>query len=298
MSYVIQGLAGSPLRLFSLASFAIALAWQPVLAQRVLAVDPPVELYQAQPGESIDGTVTVVNPGAVEVRARIALSDWRYRDDGSPEYPGAGTLERSLSAWTSFNPSMVMLAPGAKATIRYTIDVPDDVQPGSHWGVLFFTGEDPAPKPGARLATFNVRVGHVMYVNVAPERPAGEIVGIFGEPSDPSRDSYSLAIQYANTGNVAQKLTGYLELRDATGASVFRQDLPMRVSLPGETTMRVFKILGPLDAGAYSALVVYNYGNAAKDVAGEYGFILESPLPAPTAATSAGDASGSEGQSP
>lgn len=250
-------------------------------AQRILAVDPPVKLYRAQPGDTITGSITVLNPGGTRVRAVLSLADWRYREDGTPVYPDAGTLERSLCPWVTFTPAEAMLGPGERATVRYTIDVPADAAAGSHWGELFVTGEDPEPPPGRQMATFSVRVGHTMYVNVPPEEPAGEIAGIFGEPPASPGGAYNLAIQYHNSGNVAQQVRGHVILRDGTGSSVNQVDVPLFVTLPGETTVRVVKVTGPLEAGAYSALVVYNYGDAETDVAGEYGFVLEEPLAAP-----------------
>jgi hypothetical protein len=250
-------------------------------AQRMLSVDPPVSLYRAQAGDTIDGVVTVANSGDTRARVRMALSDWRYLEDGSPEYPAAGTLERSVTPWITFNPAEVTLDANGKATIRYTIAVPKDAAAGSHWGVLFAVGVDPTPVPGVPLATFNVRVGHVIYVNVPPENPEGEITGIFGVPPKSPDGDYTLAIQYANTGNVAQRLNGYLELRNAAGKTLWHEEFPLRVTLPGETNVRLYHVLGPLPAGAYSALVVYNYGDPTKDVAGEYSFVLDTALTEP-----------------
>lgn len=265
-------------------------------AQTVLSVDPPVTLYEARPGDSITGSITILNPGDRRVRAVLNLGDWHYREDGTAEYPEAGTLERSLSSWVSFTPSDLMLDPRARGTVRYTVTVPPDAAPGSHWGVLFITGEDPEPPPGVTLATLSVRVAHVVYVNLPPEQPAGKITGIFGQLPEGSDDSYTLAIQYANTGNVAQRLQGYVELRDSTGKSLFKFDFPLRITLPGDTTVQLFHVLGPLEPGTYSALVVYNYGDPNVDVAGEYSFVLGRALVAPKAP--AGEQQAGAGPSP
>ncbi|MDZ7702933.1 MAG: hypothetical protein U5L04_00430 [Trueperaceae bacterium] len=76
--------------------------------------------------------------------------------------------------------------------MRYTAEVPADAEPGTHWSVLFLEGEDPNPQPGFRLAAFNVRVGHTIYVNVPPIVREGVIGGIFGERIASPVDAFRL----------------------------------------------------------------------------------------------------------
>ena len=276
---------------FLAATLMVALAGGWAGAQRMVGVDPPVKLYRAERGSTLTGTLTVLNPSDTSVRVVMSLSDWVYQEDGTPAYPEAGTTERSIAPWTTFSPSEAVLEPGARVQVRYTVAIPEAASAGTHWGVLFAKGQDVNPQPGVRLAAFNARVAHTIYVNVPPERPEGKVVGIFGQPPGEGAGDYALAIQYANTGNVAQQLVGHFELRDASGTSVFSRDLPQRVTLPGETTASLVRIHGPLEAGAYSALVVYNYGDPQTDVAGEYPFVLDDALPAPDANDGGSDSS-------
>jgi hypothetical protein len=260
--------------LVSLAMAALGL----VASQSAVEVSPPVLLHEGGQAAPVDAAFAVKNPTDAALLVRISLSDWHYLADGSPNYLEAGSLPRSLAPFVTFNPSEVLLEPGATGEVRYTVELPATAEPGTYWGVLFMTAEDPDPEPGFTLARFSVRVGHVVYVNVPPLAPDGQIVGIFGEPPTDSADAYALHIQYANTGNVVQRLDGYVELRDAQGEILFHEELPPQVSLPGDVVGRTFSVYGPLEPGNYTALVVYNYGDETIDVAADYPFALAEAL--------------------
>ena len=265
----------------ALALLAVAVS-APAAAQSAVEVTPPVLLHQGGPGAPVDAGFTVKNPTAAPLLVRVTLADWHYLADGTPNYLAGGSLQRTLAPFITFNPAEVLLAPGASSEVRYTVEVPAGVDAGSYWGVLFMAAEDPDPTPGFELARFSVRVGHVIYVNVPPLAPDGQIAGIFGEPPSGPEDPYRLQIQYVNGGNAVQRLDGYVELRDAAGAVLFREELPPAVSLPGDVVGRSFDVFGPLDPGNYTVLVVYNYGDDTVDVVADFPFTLEQRLVEPT----------------
>jgi hypothetical protein len=249
-----------------------------VASQSAVEVSPPVLLHEGGHAAPVDAAFAVKNPTDAPLLVRVSVADWHYLSDGTPSYLEAGTLTRSLAPFVTFNPAELLLEPGETSEVRYTVDLPAAAEPGSYWGVLFMAAEDPDPEPGFELARFSVRVGHVVYVNVPPLAPDGQIVGIFGEPPADAADAYVLHIQYANTGDAVQRLDGYVELRDGQGQVLFHEALPPQVSLPGDVVGRTFDVYGPLDPGNYTALVVYNYGDETIDVAADYPFTLAEAL--------------------
>jgi len=259
-----------------------------VTSQSAVEVSPPVLLHEGGLAAPVVSAFNVKNPTGAPLLVRVSLADWHYLANGTPNYLEPGSLPRSLAPFVTFNPAEVLLEPGAASEVRYTVELPATAEPGSYWGVLFMEAEDPDPVPGFTLARFSVRVGHVVYVNVPPMAPDGQIVGIFGEPPTAPDDAYTLQIQYANTGNAVQRLDGYVELRDGQGQVLFHEELPPLVSLPGDVVGRTFSVYGPLEPGNYTALVVYNYGDETIDVAADYPFALEQALLEPSEATGEG----------
>lgn len=261
-------------------SLALLLApW--AAAQSTIGVEPPVLMREAQPGQTLTTDLRITNPSNGPVRVRVSLGDWAYDPMGKITYQEPGKLPRSASSWATFSPSEFVLEPRQSQTVRYTVQVPAKAEPGTHWSVLFFEAENPNPPPGQPLATFKVRVGHVFYLNIAPVQSAGRIAGIFGTPPQKPQDPFRIAVQYQNTGNAAQKLSGRFEVRDRTGKVAAELDLETMVILPGSSRTIPIQLVGPLPAGPYVAVVVLNYGDPERDVAGEYPFTLKQDLAAP-----------------
>ncbi|KGQ21910.1 hypothetical protein [Thermus filiformis] len=254
------------------------------LAQSTLGVEPPVLLKEAAPGQVLTTTLTVHNVGDKPVRVRVSAGDWTYDPLGQLQYLPPGTLKESASPWLSFSPSELLLGPKQSGKLTYTLAVPKDAKPGSHWGVLFLEGEDPDPPPGLPLATFRVRLGHVYYVNLPPVERGGRVSGILPTPPKAPDDPYRFAVKYQNTGNVAQKVSGRFEVRDQAGKVVASLPVEEVVVLPKSERILPISLVGPLPAGAYTAFVLLNYGDPTKDVAADYPFQLKAPLAAPKTA--------------
>ena len=245
------------------------LSWS--AAQVTVGVDPIAKLFTANPGQSITQVLNIYNPNKVAAKIRVigSLSDMNMSEVGQISYLPAGTVKESLSGWTTFSPSEVMLGSEDTAQVRYTIQVPADATPGTHWAMLMFEAQDPNPTPGKSLATLRMRVAHTVYVNVAPTKKSGEISGIFENlPSVPNA-SYDLGVQYNNTGNVATGVQGRVEIRDSTGTLVANLSIPLEVSLPGRSLFLKTSWGGPVPKGQYSALIILNDGDKARDLTGE-----------------------------
>jgi hypothetical protein len=251
------------------------------LAQSTLGVEPPVLLKEAKPGESLTQTLKVYNVGTRSVRVRASLGDWTYDPMGKIQFLPPGSVKESASPWATFSPAEFLLEAKASTTLTYTLTVPKNAAPGTHWGVLFLESEDPNPPPGVPLATFRVRMAHIFYVNLPPLTTSGRVAGIVPSPPKGPQDPFRFALQYQNTGNTAQKLSGRFEVRDATGRKVAEVPIEEVVVLPGQTRILPITLVGPLPAGNYTALAVLNYGDPSRDVAADLPFTLKSPLAAP-----------------
>jgi hypothetical protein len=245
----------------------------------VIGIEPPVVLHQGIPGQTITFNVKVANPSSKPMRVRANLSDWTNDKYGKTiEYP-VGKVASSAAIWAKMSDTTLDLKGNANTTMRYTLTVPKDATPGTHWGAIYFEAElaEQQPGVGAAIAT---RVSHFFYVNITPYKQSGKINGIFGQTLDDNK-GFKIIVQYLNSGNIAQILEGRLEIRDKTGQVVSVGVFRRQVVLPGQPVVLENKVGGPLPKGEYTALVVLNYGDKAKDIAGEYSFTLKAPLEPP-----------------
>ena len=265
----------------ALALAAAALLWGGARAQSAAVVDPASTLHRAQPGETVEGAARFTNPGDGPLPLRLYLSDWSFDAVGNFAFAEPGSTARSASGWLSFAPTAVEVPPSGSSVVRYTVAVPEDAGPGTHWAVLFAESEPSAPEPGQPAAAISVRVGHIVYVNVPPLASEGAIRGIFGEPPTEAFPAYRLLVQYANTGNAAQGVEGTLSVRDERGEAVIEAAVDRQVVLPGSERVLQFNLVGPLAAGNYTALVVLDYGAEDVEIAGTHDFALAEDLAAP-----------------
>jgi hypothetical protein len=269
---------------------ALSLAAAPfAAAQGTVGVDPVARLFEAVPGQTITQVLNIYNPNpaAVPLSVSAYLSDMDISDVGATTYLAAGTLKESLKNWMTFSPASLQLGGQQTQQVRYTVQVPVNATPGTHWIMLMFEGQDPSPKPGKTLASFRLRVAHTIYVNVGPTKRAGAISGIFDQIPKTATEPYSIGVQYTNGGNVVVGVRGRVELRDAQGELATTLPLNLDVALPGHSLLLRASLAGPVPKGQYSALVVLTDGDAGRELVGEHVINLPFDLVAPPAAEAA-----------
>ena len=249
-----------------------------------LSVSPPVATFEVNPGQQVTDTAAVTNSGPTPFQLNIYLSDWAFKPDGTIYYNDPGKSPQSACPWISYTPASSTLKGNSDLKARYTIQVPAGANPGTHWCVLFFDGGSAGPVSDKTIATVRLRVSETIYVNVAPLEQNGAITGMFTQPPQKVGQPYQLVVQYANSGNQVQWVTGKIELRDEQGNQARKLELKGFTALPGDTRNVTIKIPGPLKAGTYAALAVLDFGKKLTQVAGQTSFTLQQALPAPTPA--------------
>ena len=251
-------------------------------AQNTLGVEPPVKMNDnASRGQTITENVKVANLTNKPVRVLALRSDWDYAESGKIRYLPVGSVKKTASTWITLADNDLVLQPKEVSTLRYSIEVPKDAEDGTYWGIVIFRPEDSDAKPGQLVFDFKVQVSHVFYVNVGTKRSAGKITGLLTRPPATAQSPLATVVKYSNTGNVAQKVTLRLEIRDRSGKVVvktdFEEDGPA-VVLPGRSRVFQVSVWGPLPPGQYVALAIVNYGEKT-DVAGELAFQVKTPIP-------------------
>ncbi len=279
------------IRLGTAGLLALSLALTPpARAQGTVGVDPVARLFDAVPGQTITQVLNIYNPNPDPQPLRVSayLSDMDISEVGETSYLPPGSLPESLKNWITFSPTALELGGQQTQEVRYTVQVPANAAPGTHWIMLMLEGQDPAPKPGQTLAAFRLRVAHTIYVNVAPVKRVGAIVGIFDQLPKTAEGAYTIGVQYSNSGNVVSGVQGRVELRGADGEIAATLPLNLDVALPGHTLLLQASLSGPLPKGQYSALVVLNDGDQSRELLGEHVLSLPfdlaapPPLPAPS----------------
>jgi hypothetical protein len=97
--------------------------------------------FAARPGETVTGSISITNNGAIDVDVRFSTSD-EVRDPSDPgnplKYADLGTEPRSLAGWLAYDKSDISVPKGVRKQLEYSIMVPNDAKlNGTYWGIIF-----------------------------------------------------------------------------------------------------------------------------------------------------------------
>jgi P pilus assembly chaperone PapD len=237
------------------------------VAQVSVEVSPLRVELQAGPGSSTTQPVTLTNYGQQAVRVRAAMTDWDLTRDGTPQFEGSEVGGRfSATAWLRVAPPEQILEPGASATVRFNVTLPDAVEPGGYrTGILFeFEPASAAPAAPRKELAFRSRIATLIYVNAGAPPARTELLDVRVRPTGEGLD---VVATVKNSGRRTVRTKGTLVLFDATGA-VAREaavpDVPLLPESEREIAVPVPNVPGtPLAPGVYRAELKLDLGLAA-----------------------------------
>jgi P pilus assembly chaperone PapD len=228
---------------------AILLASATASAQISVEVSPLRVELQAAPGATTTQAITVTNGGKEPIRVRAIVTDWDLSRDGAPQFEGVAEGGRySATAWVRVAPPEQVIAPAKDATVRFSLSVPQGVEPaGYRTGVLFEFGPatgDPVAR--AREVQFKSRIATLIYVNVGQPPAALELMDLTqrvvgGEPR--------VIAVLKNTSRRTIRTKGTLTIYDKNGTALRELPVPDAPVLPESER----ELAMPLTGGAHTA---------------------------------------------
>lgn len=119
--------------------------------------------YELDPGVSRDDTFVVTNLGAKALSLAIYAADGITSSTGALDLLPAAEPSTTVGAWVTVDTPAIELAPGARADVHFSINVPDQTEPGDYVGglasSLVDTTNGGTVQVDRRLATrMNIRV--------------------------------------------------------------------------------------------------------------------------------------------
>jgi hypothetical protein len=251
----------------ALAGFA-ALAPLPASAQVSVEASPLRVEVQSLPGGSSTQAVTLTNVGDGRVRVRVSLSDWFLSRDGTPQFEDPGPARAfAASGWVRFAPPEFVLERGRQGTVRFTLTVPNGIEPaGYRTGLLFdFTPEEPDVEARAKRVTVRSRIATLIYVHVGPPGqpvPSVELTNL----QIRTRDEPEVVATLKNVSRRSVRTKGSMVVFDKSGAAV-RQvavpDVPVLPESERDVAVPAGEPIKGLPAGEYRVELRIDVGQAA-----------------------------------
>lgn len=239
-----------------------------VHAQAGVSISPADFNERLSPGEIRNLSIKVRNRSAENEVYYLSVQNISgVRDGGVPIFAPdrAEVTGYEIADWITLATSSVAILAGDEAVVDFSLRVPDNATPGSHFGSVFFSTE--APEIQSSGAAVGFQVANIIHVRVAGDVIEAANVRQF------STDQYiygssnvAFTARIENAGNVLVTPIGSVEVKNMFGKKVvslpFNQDSKSAVF---PLTTRDFELSwedeGP-GFGRYEATVSAAYGDS------------------------------------
>jgi hypothetical protein len=239
-----------------------------------LTVSPPISELTLEPGTTVKKTIRLTNPtlNVVEVYPQV-MNFKAAGEGGEPTFysPEDESSKYSLAEWISFNQSKIALAQEQIVEFDYEIKVPENAEPGGHYGVVFFATEPPKNESGASQVALSSMVGALVLVRVPGEIVESGVVESFLPTKKIyfSHKELGLVSRITNLGNVHFKPLGNVDIKNIFGKKVNELTFNEKNGnvLPAST--RKFENsweASPWSAGPYRAGLNVAYGESKQSL--------------------------------
>lgn len=178
---------------------------------------------KADPGDTLQESIEVTNLSDTEQTYYIFARDIiGVRDGNAPEFAKEGEEKTGfeLSSWLDLPTEPIVVAPRGKATVNFTINVPENATPGSHFGGVFVSVEP--PKFREIGASVGYDVASIISIRISGDAVVNAQIREFStEKIIHGSTDVQFKARVQNSGNVLIKPVGPLEVFNMFGRRVY-----------------------------------------------------------------------------
>lgn len=189
-----------------------------------LTISPPVVEINLEPGNSYEKTVKITNPTDSLVELYPVAMNFGAKDEsGTPTFLSAedDSYTFSMANWIKFDTEKVALTSQQVVDFEYTIEVPADVEPGGHYGVLFFSTKAPELATDQSQVAISSQVGVLILGKVSGDiKEEGSVEEFSAVKSFYLKAPVDLTARIKNSGNVHFKPNGDVTIKNIFGSEV------------------------------------------------------------------------------
>jgi len=186
------------------------------LSQQVFALTiSPVRFeISGDPGQTLSGEIILFNGQDTTETFYSSFEKFEARGEGGE--PHFIPVTEGLATWIKTD-AQVTLKPGERKTIPFTIDIPQDAEPGGHFATIFW-GTTPPEITEQGQVVIGAKVGTLILLTVSGEiREGGGILEFGTENKVFTSLPITFFYRFANDSNDRIKLDGEIEIRNIFG---------------------------------------------------------------------------------
>jgi hypothetical protein len=234
-----------------------------------LEIKPAVVEDNVVPGTVQNYSLTVTNISNSTKTLFMLVQDIKNADEhGRPIFAAAGEKTGfELSSWIGLPVTTFDLPAGGSKTIPFTVTIPQDASPGSHFASVFFSDKAVAPTNNGSGVGFNVGVivslkvpGDITELASLREFSTSKLIY-------PSAKSVDFTAKVDNSGNVLVSPTGVIQITNMFGKQVANIAVNQNLGAVFPGTSRVFTANWSGDNlafGRYEVVGSFVYGDTER----------------------------------
>lgn len=211
--------------LFSLVCFIalVGFAALPAFAQEVgVRISPALIEETVNPGVQSKYEFQVENLNSAEQVFYLFSRNIRGVADGGAPIFAKNEFERTgyeLADWITLTTNEIVVPGGGKVTVPFTLSVPSDASPGSHFGGIFVSAEPPEIEESG--AAVGYQVANILSMRVSGDAVEQSSIRQFSTGKFMyGSQNVDFKVRIENTGNVLVRPVGPLVIKNSLGKEV------------------------------------------------------------------------------
>jgi hypothetical protein len=188
-----------------------------------LTISPPIAEFNEQLGKVSTYVISISNPTKKIVEFYPVVMNFRAKNEtGEPSFYPATEEEKafSLAHWIKFSNDKVVLPPDQTINWSYTIEVPQNAEPGGHYGVIFFATNPPNKNENVSQINIASMIGSLILVKTPGDvREEGKVTEFLAQRFY-LKPPVNFTTRITNSGNVHFKPLGKIIVKNLWGKQV------------------------------------------------------------------------------
>lgn len=227
-----------------------------------IAVSPLVFELTGKPGETFENYVKVYNPNPNTMTVKMTAEDMAPSgEEGFVVVEPAETESYSLASWIKTDPEEFDLNSREEKTVKFTITIPVNAEPGGHYGTVVsgikaFAGSE------ITGTTIIQRIGTLVLLTIPGQMKEVLAVKEFSAPGYSEFGPIPFSIKFENKGTVHVKPSGFITVTDWFGRKVADVNYPSLNVLPSATRKFDTSLNKKWFFGKYTATITGSYGSS------------------------------------
>lgn len=206
---------------FVISIFSFNLIFAALPGDEGLTLSPPLKELSLKPGEKSTQTLKLTNPTNKLVELYAKTMNFNAKGEtGEPSFTPVTdeNAKYSLANWIKLSQPKVALTPEQVVDYKYDISVPEDAEPGGHYGVVFFASTPPEIEPDVSKVALTSMVGGLVMVKVPGDiTESGRIEDMSSDKLIYLFNKVKITTRISNLGNVHFKPQGSIVIKDIFG---------------------------------------------------------------------------------